>query len=260
MNTPISAAAETALRKQVERAVRPVLATEKRKLRMREELLAHVTAIFVEEHQQLRDETAALAKSCGRFGNPAELTAELNRSVGSWQRLAAVGEHSERWLDKTIAKKKDESLSRYAMRSLIATTVLVIGMMGEVCGIVWTIGGLPDSGTLFMLPRLFPLMIVSQWSMIVATAYVDSSTTTGSRRWSLLFLLSVIWSLILTASAASFWWSISERGLNPGQVAFLGAKIWALIAGLLVMIAFVVDYSRILRRQREAWTLLEIDE
>ena len=222
MNTPISAAAETALRKQVERAVRPVLATEKRKLRMREELLAHLTAIFVEEHQQLGDETVALAKSRGRFGNPAELTAELNRSVGPWQRFAAAGEHWERWLDKTLTKRKDESLSRYAMRSLMSSTVLAIGMMVAVCGIVWTIGGLPDSGTLFMLPRLFPLMIVSEWSLIVATAYVDSSTTTGSHRWSLLFLLSAVCGLIWTAVAASFWWSISERGIHGSCSAFAG--------------------------------------
>jgi hypothetical protein len=260
MNVEISSAADLALRKQVERAVRPVLATEQRKLRMREELLAHLTAIFVEEHQQLGDETAALAKSRGRFGNPADLTTELNRSVGPWQRFAAAGEHWERWLDKTFAKKKDESLSRYAMRSLMSSTVLAIGMMVEVCGIVWTIGGLPDSGTLFMLPRLFPLMFVSQWSNVVATAYVDSSTATGSRRWSLLFLLSAVWSLILTALIASFWWSISQRGMNPGQVAILGATIWTVIAGLLVLITFYVDYSRICRRQREAWTLLEIDE
>jgi hypothetical protein len=51
MNSTISPTAEIALRKQVERAVRPVLAREKRKLRMREELLAHLTAIFGEEQQ-----------------------------------------------------------------------------------------------------------------------------------------------------------------------------------------------------------------
>src|SRR4051812_22880360 len=144
MNSTVSPTAEIALRKHVERAVRPVHATEQRKLRMREELLSHLTQVLVQEQTRLSDEAAALAATYERFGNPVELTAELNRSVGRWQRLAAVSEHWERCLDKTFAKKEDESLSRYAMRSLIATTVLVIGMMIEVCGIVWAIGGLPD--------------------------------------------------------------------------------------------------------------------
>jgi hypothetical protein len=112
----------------------------------------------------------------------------------------------------------------------------------------------------FLLPRLLPLAIVSQWSILVATAYVDSLTTTGSRRWAVLFLLSAGWSLMLSALAAVFWWSISERGLNPGEVAILGAKTWAIIAVLLILIAWVVDYSRFRRRQQEVWTLLEIDE
>src|SRR5436190_10964211 len=260
MNTPISPAAEIALRKQVERAVRPVHALEQRKLRMREELLAHVTAIFGEEQARLSDEGAAVAASCVRFGNPAELTMELNRSVGAWQRFAAAGERWERRLDRFFGKHKDESLWRYAGRSLAAITVFTIGLVAVVCGIVWTVGGLPDSGTLFMLPRLFPLMIVGQWLNVVAAAYVDSSTATGRRRWALLFLLSAVWCLVLTVTAASFWWSISERGLNPSQLALLGTRIWAVVAGLLVLIVFAVDYSRLLRRQREAWTLLEIDE
>jgi hypothetical protein len=260
MKVEISPLAGLALRKHVERAVRPVLATEQRKLRMREELLAHLTAIFSEEQQRLGDETAALARSRERFGNPGELTAELNRSVGPWQRFAAAGEQWERRLDKAVARKKDEPLSRYAMRSLLMITTVTIGLLIVVCGIVWSIGGLPDSGTLFVLPRMFPLMFLSQWSILVATAYVDSLTTTGSRRWAVFFLLSAVWSLFLTALSASFWWSISERGLNPGEVAILGAKTWAMLAVVLVLIAFVVDNSRRCRRQREAWTLLEIGE
>lgn len=260
MNAAIRSVSEIALRKQVERAVRPVHATEQRKLRMREELLAHLTGVFVEEQQRLDDETAALAKSCERFGNPAELTEELNHSVGGWERFAGAVEHWERRLDKTFAKKKDEPLSRYAMRSLLLSITVTIGMMVVVCGIVWSIGGLPDSGTLFMLPRMLPLMIVGPWSMLVATAYVDSLTATGSRRCALLFLQSMVWGLTLTALSASLWWSISERGLDPSQLALLGAQTWALVAGLLILIAFVVDYSRLLRRRREAWTLLEIDE
>jgi hypothetical protein len=260
VNFEISRASDLALRKQVERAVRPVLASEQRKLRMREELLAHLTAIFDEEQQRLGDETAALAKSRGRFGDPAQLTVELNRTVSAWQRLAAAVEHWERQVDKSFAKETEQPLSRFAMRSLLTLSVLMIGVAIVVLGPAWLIGGLPDSGVLFLLPRFLPLMLVAQWSILVATAHVASSTANGSPRWALLFLHSVVWSTILTVLGACFWWSISQRGLNPGEVAIMGVRTWVFIAVALVSITLVVDYSRALRRQREAWTLLDIDD
>jgi hypothetical protein len=48
---------------------------------MREELLAHVAAIFEEEAARLDDEQAALERTAQRFGNPAELTGQLQMSV-----------------------------------------------------------------------------------------------------------------------------------------------------------------------------------
>ena len=65
----------------VERAVRPVRATMARKRRMREELLAHLTAIFEEESAKLADERAALDQAKQRFGDPRELTGQLQETV-----------------------------------------------------------------------------------------------------------------------------------------------------------------------------------
>jgi ATP-dependent Clp protease ATP-binding subunit ClpC len=78
------------LRILVERAVRPVRATMVRKRRMREELLAHLTAIFEEEAARLGDEQAALERAAERFGDPAELAAELQQSVPRWDRFLAA--------------------------------------------------------------------------------------------------------------------------------------------------------------------------
>ena len=50
----------TKLKVLVERAVRPVRASVTRKRHMREELLAHVTAIFEEEFEKSGDEAAEL--------------------------------------------------------------------------------------------------------------------------------------------------------------------------------------------------------
>jgi hypothetical protein len=70
----------TQLKIIVERAVRPVRATTSRKRKMREELLAHVTAVF-EEEAKLHEESVALARTAVRFGDVGELTRQLQAAV-----------------------------------------------------------------------------------------------------------------------------------------------------------------------------------
>jgi hypothetical protein len=48
---------------------------------MREELLAHVVGVFEEEWAKLGDDRAALERTAMRFGNPAEVTSQLQESV-----------------------------------------------------------------------------------------------------------------------------------------------------------------------------------
>src|SRR5262245_25994065 len=71
----------TQLKVIVERAVRPVRASTSRKRKMREELLAHVGGVFEEECARLDDDRAALERTALRFGNPAEVTRQLQESV-----------------------------------------------------------------------------------------------------------------------------------------------------------------------------------
>src|SRR5260370_38873731 len=71
----------TQLKIIVERAVRPVRASTSRKRKMREELLAHVGGVFEEECARLGDDRAALERTALRFGNPAEVTSQLQESV-----------------------------------------------------------------------------------------------------------------------------------------------------------------------------------
>jgi hypothetical protein len=73
----------TQLKIIVERAVRPVRASTLRKRKIREELLAHTRGVFEEEFAQLGDERAALDRTARRFGNPDELTWQLQESVSA---------------------------------------------------------------------------------------------------------------------------------------------------------------------------------
>jgi len=71
----------TQLKIIVERAVRPFRASTSRQRQMRQELLAHVSGVFEEESARLGDDRAALERTAPRFGNPAEVTIQLQEAV-----------------------------------------------------------------------------------------------------------------------------------------------------------------------------------
>ena len=65
----------------VERIVRPVVATESRKLQMRRELLGHLQAALAEEREMGADDAIAWEAAKKRLGDPDALMADLQRSV-----------------------------------------------------------------------------------------------------------------------------------------------------------------------------------
>jgi hypothetical protein len=73
----------------VERAVRAVHASPARKRRMRQELLAHLTGLLEEEKARGGDEQEALARALRRFGDPADLSRDLQVSVPRLERWEA---------------------------------------------------------------------------------------------------------------------------------------------------------------------------
>jgi hypothetical protein len=80
----------TQLKIIIERTVRPVRASTARKRKMREELLAHVVGVFEEEG--LGDERAALERTALRFGNPTEVTSQLQDSIPARDSVARFWE------------------------------------------------------------------------------------------------------------------------------------------------------------------------
>jgi hypothetical protein len=110
----------THLKVLVERAVRPVRASTPRKRRMREELLAHVLAVFEEEAANLGEERTALEQTAQRFGNPADLTGQLQESVPTTDYLA--------WVVEQLEGRPGESPVRPAARQ-----ALLAGALGLLC-------------------------------------------------------------------------------------------------------------------------------
>jgi hypothetical protein len=127
------------LRIIVERVVRPVRASMSRKLKMREELLAHISAVFEEETARLGDEQAALERTAQRFGNPAELTGQLQVSV-------PTSDFLQRFLEG-MALRTDESTLRRSVRFAVVTFF--------VCAV-------------YLLPAFFVQSRLNGWGAILA--------------------------------------------------------------------------------------------
>lgn len=125
-----------ALMKVVERVVRPVLANIVHKRRMRDEMLAHLTAIYDEELTRSGDPTKAVNTAAERFGNPAELTAELQSTVPKLEQW-------EMRLDRIFGWRPPESAMRWMLRLstqllLVMTTACLIATMFVFCEFGWS--------------------------------------------------------------------------------------------------------------------------
>jgi hypothetical protein len=121
--------------KIVERAVRPVQASTARKRKMREELLAHLTAIYDEELARLHDPAAALDSAAKRFGDPRELAGELAGAVPWPER---IGFYAERW----FGWRAPESAARYMLRQ----ARLSFALMAMICFVVAVAAGIGVPG------------------------------------------------------------------------------------------------------------------
>ncbi len=90
----------------VEKIVRPVRAVQSRKLRMRRELLAHLQSAFDEERARGANEPAALEQAKQRLGEPAELTASLQKTVP--------------WIERVLLAKMpaSQAFNRWEARSI----------------------------------------------------------------------------------------------------------------------------------------------
>jgi hypothetical protein len=121
--------------KIVERAVRPLHASTQRKRKMREELLAHLSAIYDQERVELHNPAAAQAAAAARFGNPDELADQLQAALPFHERVSYF---VERW----FAWWPPESAARYALRQglldfAILGTILPLLFVGIVLGYGW---------------------------------------------------------------------------------------------------------------------------
>jgi len=191
--------------KVVERVVRPLQASMPRKRRMREELLAHLSAIYDQEQARLHDTTAALAAAVERFGDPRQLSREMESSLPSYERAS---HYVERW----FGWRAPESASRFALRQatltfgllavilplLVAGVYLRLGWVDGVQSLARTL-----SAILFITPPAHFLVMFASIKMRDAFWGVFGSQKSLAR----VAIYAVLIGIVITASLLGATWA-----------------------------------------------------
>ncbi len=135
--------------KTVERAVRPVRASTTWKRKTREELLAHLTTIYEEEQERLNDSAAAMKESARRFGDPAELSRELDGALPVSERRAYF---FERW----FGWRAPESAAKYMLRQALQSFCILAAVCVVIAGAtLWLAGFQGNIGVALRGPAAF---------------------------------------------------------------------------------------------------------
>jgi hypothetical protein len=204
----------TQLKVIVERVVRPVRASTSHKRKVREELLAHVNAVFDEELSLLRDEPAALARVAHRLGIPGELTSQLQESVSNRDRFDSF---LEDFLIGTGVSTPRLAL-RYTLLALFPEAFLLIayyvqGRMAEwpiavsvpvlAFVSVLLVGRMRDAlfGTKGRSWPRVALVSVASWLLLPVVSFASCLTMSGDVRSSLLDVLPLIPVALLAPAA-----------------------------------------------------------
>jgi ATP-dependent Clp protease ATP-binding subunit ClpC len=242
------------LMKIVERAVRPVRASVVRKRQMREELLAHLTAIYEDELSRTNDPTAALSAAAMRFGGSAELASELESALPYYERLSSF---FERW----VLYRAPESAARYAMRLAGYTLAVLVTILSLVFGGVFLrYGWIDDLRTLLgVFGAIIGLTPAAQF--VVTLAYIKLRDAMwgafGSRKSrvrvaAFAAMIAIVSQLYLMGVAA-----VARMDLGAAyEAAQMSGAIGLVSGSAFVVLAYISGPTEIRDTQ---WALLDIE-
>lgn len=208
----------------VERIVRPVRASTRRKRKIRDELLMHVGAIYDQELLRLNDPAAALSEMAARFGDPTELACELEAALPYHERIS-------NFIENLFAWRARESAAQYALRQAKLTFYSVAGSLLFIFALVFTRYGRFDN--LWTLARVFAAIAIlaspAQFAITIAWIKMRDamwgkfgSHKSYARVLGCDAIVAIVTMLSLTALTCISRWSF-ETGFEPIAFAAVGA-------------------------------------
>jgi hypothetical protein len=217
--------------KVVERVVRPVRASRKRKRRMREELMAHLLGLVEDAESRLPgDEAAALQRATQRLGQATELTAQLQESV---PRLDAVVRFND-----LLAYRVGEAVLRRALR--------LGGVLGALMGLEFSLVAIvaclrTSLDTLPIWLQLIPLMAGSMGLLAFVFTLLEEAMrravrSPGRRSTGWAALIGAVSFLVIPGTAFVVYLAITRDPLSSAVEVGKGAAT-ALFAPLALYLA-----------------------
>lgn len=140
------------LMRHIEQAVRPVRAALRRKLEMREELLAHLQGIYEEELVRSGDEAVARDAALERFGSPEALSSQLATTVPWYDFLLP-------WFNPTHHRPPMSvcALAAWASVAYLSLSLVVLTVMA---GVFARIGGLEYLAVVVVTAATIPPIVL----------------------------------------------------------------------------------------------------
>jgi len=243
----------TQLKIIVERPVRPVRASTSRKRKMREELLAHVVGVFEEESAKLGDERAALQRTAQRFGNPAEVTSELQETVPARDAI-------RRFWEGRPGEPALRTAIRFAWVSgmfalVIAGSLLAVGFSFEVGS--FEVGSVDAWPREALIQSLCAVLIIPAWlsGLVFLTSFMEKALygPAGHSRLKVVLVVVGSWLFMLLLLTAWSWPIWSAEWTYSSAIVLAGFLIVALHA------CGLAQSSLLWTRYREEWGRLPIE-
>ncbi len=147
------------LKRIVEQAVRPVRASDARKMQMREEMLEHLSAIHAEELDRLGSQEATLLRTRERFGDPLELANELQQSLPKYESFLYCCDF---W-----RYRPGDSLMGYAVRHLVLALTCMGVMVLLTLPAIWMWGRGSEIGAF-----LHMALVTAMFSALFSASFV----------------------------------------------------------------------------------------
>lgn len=263
-----------ALRVQVERVVRPIRAHERRKDRMREELLAHLTGMYDEELRRTGDEQRAAAEAIRRFGDAAALSGELQASIPALERWQNA-DFLQRWPSR---RRVGESPVRYILR-MHGRAMAICSPGFSVCLLIMLVAnsyrrhrfGQPTNLQLILLTAgLFVVMFATMIGAALLSEAIRQALDRRAAAANGVERRKASWRVVGYVAASSGWIGLSFAAMTvvldrTAPIAFItSAQFWwitagAMVAGLPLTLLQIRDWRTAMRRF-EDWQSLDLDE
>lgn len=245
----------------VERAVRAVHASPARKRRMRQELLAHLTGFVEEEKARGGDERQALAEALRRFGDPAELSRDLQGSVPRLERWEG------RLADWFLRGPGEAGLRHGARLAALSAAAVFVGLnvlplVRVAAGVAWSHArvGLAVQGVIAGYVFLSVLLCHGVFRELAGRLGAASVLrAAGYGAGAMLAGVGVVAASYVAQPENPLWEFILRY---PGDPLALTAGVWFACVPLAVALAavLVARVGRAMARGRGDWSSLEIGE